>query len=61
MLETHDSGGPPLSGGLLIARVGKGTAVYTGLAFHRQLPAIVPGAWRLWANILGAGRKVVKH
>ena len=61
MLETHDSGGPPLSGGLLIARVGKGTAVYTGLAFHRQLPAIVPGAWRLWANILGAGGKVVKH
>jgi hypothetical protein len=36
--------------------VGKGTAVYTGLAFHRQLPAIVPGAWRLWANILGVGQ-----
>ncbi|MES1259130.1 MAG: hypothetical protein ABUL71_00950, partial [Gemmatimonadota bacterium] len=56
ILETHDSGGPPLAGGLLVAKVGKGTAVYTGLAFHRQLPAIVPGAWRLWANILGVGR-----
>ena len=61
ILEMHDSGGPPLSGGLLIVPVGKGTAVYTGLAFHRQLPANVPGAWRLWANILGTGRKVGTH
>ena len=56
ILSMHDAGEPPLDGALLIARVGKGTAVYTGLAFHRQLPAIVPGAWRLWANILGAGQ-----
>ena len=55
ILETHDSGDVAREGGLLIAKVGKGTAVYTGLAFHRQLPAIVPGAWRLFANLLAMG------
>ncbi|MGH7584194.1 MAG: PIG-L family deacetylase, partial [Gemmatimonadales bacterium] len=55
ILETHDAGDSPREGGLLVARVGKGTAVYTGLSFHRQLPALVPGAWRLFANILAVG------
>ena len=40
-------------GGLLVARYGKGAFVYTGLAFFRQLPAGVPGAYRLFANLLG--------
>ncbi len=52
VLETHDPGEPPLLGGLLIAPVGKGTYVYTGLSFFRQLPAGVPGAFRLFANLL---------
>jgi LmbE family N-acetylglucosaminyl deacetylase len=52
ILETHDPGEPPLAGGLLIAAVGKGTYVYTGLSFFRQLPAAVPGAFRLFANLL---------
>jgi hypothetical protein len=52
VLETHDPGEPPLRGGLLIASVGKGTYVYTGLSFFRQLPAGVPGAFRLFANLL---------
>ena len=39
-------------GGLLVATVGQGTWVYTGLAFFRQLPAGVPGAFRLFANLL---------
>lgn len=52
ILETHDPGEPPLTGGLLIAPVGKGTYVYTGLSFFRQLPAGVPGAFRLFANLL---------
>ncbi|HXQ28800.1 MAG TPA: PIG-L family deacetylase [Gemmatimonadales bacterium] len=52
MLEMHDPGDPPLSGGLLVAPVGRGTYVYTGLAFFRQLPAGVPGAYRLFANLL---------
>ena len=52
VLEMHDPGDAPLEGGLLIARVGKGTYVYTGLSFFRQLPAGVPGAFRLFANLL---------
>ena len=57
LLETHDPGEPPLSGGLLVAAVGKGTYVYTGLSFFRQLPAGVPGAYRLFANLLALGKK----
>ncbi|PYP15512.1 MAG: hypothetical protein DMD52_10470 [Gemmatimonadetes bacterium] len=57
LLETHDAGGPPLQGGLLVAPVGKGTYVYTGLSFFRQLPAGVPGAYRLFANLLALGKK----
>jgi LmbE family N-acetylglucosaminyl deacetylase len=55
LLETGDPGEAPLQGGLLVAPVGRGTYVYTGLAFFRQLPEGVPGAWRLFANILGLG------
>src|SRR5207247_1327140 len=51
LLETHDPGEPPLFGGLLVAAVGQGTYVYTGLSFFRQLPAGVPGAYRLFANL----------
>lgn len=42
-----------LRGGLLVAKVGEGTWVYTGLAFFRELPAGVTGAYRLFANLLG--------
>ncbi len=56
LLETHDPGEPPLEGGLLVARVGRGTYVYTGLSFFRQLPAGVPGAFRLFANLLALAR-----
>jgi LmbE family N-acetylglucosaminyl deacetylase len=52
VLETHDPGEAPLEGALLVARVGRGTYVYTGLSFFRQLPAGVPGAFRLFANLL---------
>ena len=52
VLEMHDPGESSLEGGLLIAKVGKGTWVYTGLSFFRQLPAGVPGAYRLFANLL---------
>jgi LmbE family N-acetylglucosaminyl deacetylase len=52
LLETHDPGEAPLEGGLLLATVGKGTYVYTGVSFFRQLPAGVPGAFRLFANLL---------
>ena len=56
IFSMHDPGEKPLDGGLLVAKVGKGTAVYTGLALHRQLPETVPGAWRLFANMLGLGQ-----
>jgi hypothetical protein len=52
LLELHDTKGPPLEGGLLVAQHGKGTYIYTGLAFFRQLPAGVPGAFRLFFNLL---------
>ncbi len=53
ILETHDAPGPELKGGVLVAPLGRGTYVYTGLSFFRQLPAGVPGAYRLFANLLG--------
>lgn len=56
MVAMHDPGESALDGGLLVARYGKGTVVYTGLSFFRELPAAVPGAWRLFANILAVGR-----
>jgi LmbE family N-acetylglucosaminyl deacetylase len=52
LLAMADPGGPEQKGGLLAARLGKGRYVYTGLAFFRQLPAGVPGAYRLLANLL---------
>jgi hypothetical protein len=48
--------GSPSKGSLLFARHGKGTFVYTGLAFFRQLPAGVPGAYRLFANLIAHGK-----
>ena len=57
LVETHDPGDAPLQGGLLLARLGQGTYVYTGLSFFRQLPAGVPGAYRLFANLLALGKK----
>jgi LmbE family N-acetylglucosaminyl deacetylase len=58
LLETHDPGpaSPELKGGLLVAPLGRGTYVYTGLSFFRQLPAGVPGAYRLFMNLLGLKR-----
>jgi LmbE family N-acetylglucosaminyl deacetylase len=51
MIETGDDG-EALRGGLLVARYGRGVYVYTALSFFRQLPAGVPGAYRLFANLL---------
>jgi LmbE family N-acetylglucosaminyl deacetylase len=51
-LAMHDAGEPPRRGGVLFTRHGKGVFIYTGLAFFRQLPAGVPGAYRLFANLI---------
>jgi LmbE family N-acetylglucosaminyl deacetylase len=55
LLSSHDPGEQALKGGLLRAQSGKGTYIYTGYAFFRQLPAGVPGAIRLFVNLLNAG------
>lgn len=57
VLAMNDPGEQPLKGSLLIARHGKGYFVYTGLAFFRQLPAGVPGAYRLFANLVSLGKE----
>ena len=56
ILACHDPGEPPRAGGLLVARLGRGYFVYTGLAWFRQLPAGVPGAYRLFANLVSLGK-----
>jgi LmbE family N-acetylglucosaminyl deacetylase len=55
LLACHDPGEQPQKGGLLKAQYGKGTYLYTGYAFFRQLPAGIPGAVRLYVNLLSAG------
>jgi hypothetical protein len=56
VVSMGDPGESALPGGLLWTRYGKGTFVYTVLAFFRQLPAGVPGAFRLFANLMAGGR-----
>jgi LmbE family N-acetylglucosaminyl deacetylase len=56
LLACNDAGEAPQKGALLVARHGKGYYVYTGLGFFRQLPAGVPGAYRLFANLISLGR-----
>jgi LmbE family N-acetylglucosaminyl deacetylase len=56
VLAMSDAGEAPLRSSLLVARHGKGHYVYTGVAFFRQLPAGVPGAYRLFANLVSLGR-----
>jgi hypothetical protein len=52
LLETHDAEQDPQKGGLLYARYGKGAYIYNAYAFYRQLPLGVPGAYRIFANML---------
>jgi hypothetical protein len=54
LLRSNDPVEAPLDGGLVRAWYGKGTYVYTGYAFFRQLPYGVPGALRLFVNILSS-------
>ncbi len=54
LLETHDPGEGEQKGGLLVAQYGKGMYIYTGYAFFRQLPAGVPGAVRLFVNLVSS-------
>ena len=56
LTETADPGQDPQRGGLLVAHRGKGTYIYVAYALYRQLPELVPGAYRLLANLLAPAR-----
>jgi hypothetical protein len=56
VLRFADPGEAPVEGALLVAPHGRGRYIYTGLALFRQLPAGVPGAYRLLANLIGGGK-----
>jgi len=56
ILACSDAGEKPLTSGLLVVHYGNGWFVYTGLSFFRQLPAGVPGAYRLCANLISLGK-----
>ena len=56
LLSMHDNGETPKSGSVLVAKHGKGYFVYSGLAWFRQLPEGVPGAYRLFANLVSLGK-----
>jgi len=58
VLRFNDPGEKPLDGALLVARHGKGYYIYTGLSFFRELPAGVPGAFRLFANMISMGKEI---
>jgi LmbE family N-acetylglucosaminyl deacetylase len=57
LLACHDPGEEPQKGGLLKAQYGRGTYIYNAYAFFRQLPAGVPGALRLYVNLLSVGHE----
>lgn len=56
LMESHDPGEAPQEGGEVWAQIGKGQYVYTSYAWFRQLPAGVPGAFRLFANLVSLGK-----
>jgi hypothetical protein len=56
LFETHDPGQKPQTGSTLYTRYGKGAYVFTALSWFRELPAGVPGAFRIFANLLSAGK-----
>jgi LmbE family N-acetylglucosaminyl deacetylase len=61
LLSMNDPNEPDLNGGLVYTHYGKGTYIYTGLAFFRQLPEGVPGAYRLFINLLSVSREAGRN
>jgi LmbE family N-acetylglucosaminyl deacetylase len=61
LLESHDPGEPPQKGGMLLAQYGKGYYLYTGYVWFRQLPAGVPGAYRIFANMISLGKSAARR
>lgn len=52
ILSSHDPGEEPLEGGLLVAKYGKGYYIYSGYSWFRELPAGIPGAYRIFVNMI---------
>jgi LmbE family N-acetylglucosaminyl deacetylase len=61
LVETHDPGQDPQRGGFLVAKYGKGTYIYDAFALYRQLPAGVPGAYRILANLISVSKYTGVH
>jgi hypothetical protein len=61
LLSCHDPNEADQKGGLLFAKYGKGIYIYSGYAFFRQLPSGVPGAIRLFVNLVSAGKQAASH
>ncbi len=59
LLSMNDKGETPKDGSLLVAHYGEGYYIYTGLSFFRELPEGVPGAYKLFANLVSAGKQPV--
>jgi LmbE family N-acetylglucosaminyl deacetylase len=57
LFETNDPGEAPLKGGLLVADYGRGRYIYTSMVWYRELRAGVPGAYRMFANMISYGHK----
>lgn len=57
ILSANDPGEPPRNGGLLVAQYGKGYYIYSGYSWFRELPAGVPGAYRIFANLVSIGQR----
>jgi len=56
VVASHDKGEPDTAGGLVFTRFGDGVFIYSGISWFRQLPAGVPGAYRLLANLISSGK-----
>ena len=61
ILSMQDEGEDPKNGSLVVAPYGKGNYIYTGLSFFRELPAGVPGAYKLFANMLSLGKEKLEQ
>ncbi len=57
VLSCNDPDEPARDGSLLVAKYGEGYYVYTGLSFFRELPSGVPGAFRLFTNLISVGKR----
>ena len=61
ILSSNDPGETPKDGGLLVAEYGQGYFIYTGYSWFRELPAGVPGAFRIFTNMISVGSEKPKN